>query len=409
MTTLLKTLKDDWSLSATVAGFLAVLISYSGPLIIFFQAAQKANVAPNMMISWIWGISIGAAVACIFLSIKYKTPVITAWSAPGTALLVTLFPNISLNEAVAAYITAALVILLIGLSGYFDKLLKWIPQSIAAAMMAGILFQFGLGLFTATDSMPLIVFGMVLVFLISKRVSPRYSMVWVLLSGVLLSVLLGKMNPVTVDFSLAIPQWISPEWSINGMLNFAIPLILVSLTGQFLPGMAIMKLSGYDTPAKPIITATSIASLAVACVGGITIVLASITAALCMGKDAHELKDKRYIAGIANGLFYILGGLFAGSIVMLFSLLPKELVAALAGLALLGAIGTNVSVAMKDESERDAALITFLATASGMHFLGLSSVFWGICIGIIAHLLLSKPKPEPAVPHTISLSQTESK
>jgi benzoate membrane transport protein len=409
MTTLLKTLKDDWSLSATVAGFLAVLISYSGPLIIFFQAAQKANVAPNMMISWIWGISIGAAVAGIFLSIKYKTPVITAWSAPGTALLVTLFPNISLNEAVAAYITAALVILLIGLSGYFDKLLKWIPQSIAAAMMAGILFQFGLGLFTATDSMPLIVFGMLLVFLVSKRLNPRYCMVWVLLAGVLLSLFLGKMNPVSVDFSLAIPQWISPEWTMNSMLNLALPLILVSLTGQFLPGMAIMKLSGYDTPAKPIITATSIASLAVACVGGITIVLASITAALCMGKDAHELKEKRYIAGIANGLFYILGGLFAGSIVMLFSLLPKELVAALAGLALLGAIGTNVSVAMKDESERDAALITFLATASGMHFLGLSSVFWGICIGIIAHLLLGKPKSEPAVPNAISLSQTESK
>ncbi|TCB70574.1 benzoate transporter BenE [Acinetobacter sp. ANC 4216] len=409
MTTLFKSLKDDWSMSATVAGFLAVLISYSGPLIIFFQAAQKANVDPSMMISWIWGISIGAAVAGIFLSIKYKVPVITAWSAPGTALLVTLFPNISLNEAVAAYITAALVILVIGLTGYFDKLLKWIPQSIAAGMMAGILFQFGLGLFTATNSMPLIVFGMVLVFLVSKRINPRYSMVWVLLAGVLLSLVLGKMNPVTVDFSLAIPQWISPEWSINGMLNLAIPLILVSLTGQFLPGMAIMKLSGYDTPAKPIITTTSIASLAVACVGGITIVLASITAALCMGKDAHELKDKRYIAGIANGVFYILGGLFAGSIVMLFSLLPKELVAALAGLALLGAIATNVSVAMKDESERDAALITFLATASGMHFLGLSSVFWGICIGLVAHLLLNKPQTGPTVSNTVSLSQTETK
>ncbi|MGE8542330.1 benzoate/H(+) symporter BenE [Acinetobacter sp. ANC 3813] len=394
MATLLNTLKEDWSLSATVAGFLAVLISYSGPLIIFFQAAQKAQVAPEMMISWIWGISIGAAAAGIFLSIKYKVPVITAWSAPGTALLVTLFPNISLNEAVAAYITAALVILFIGLSGYFDKLLKWIPQSIAAAMMAGILFQFGLGLFTSTDSMPLIVFGMLLVFLVSKRLNPRYSMVWVLLAGVLLSLFFGKMNPVSVDFSLAIPQWISPEWTMNSMLNLALPLILVSLTGQFLPGMAIMKLSGYDTPAKPIITATSIASLAVACVGGITIVLASITAALCMGKDAHELKEKRYIAGIANGLFYILGGLFAGSIVMLFSLLPKELVAALAGLALLGAISTNISVAMKDEAERDAALITFLATASGMHFLGLSSVFWGICIGIIAHLLLTKPKQD---------------
>ena len=387
MANLFQTLKNDWSLSATVAGFLAVLISYSGPLIIFFQAAQKANVEPSMMISWIWGISIGAAIAGIFLSIKYKTPVITAWSAPGTALLVTLFPNISLNEAVAAYITAAVVILIIGISGYFEKLLKWIPQSIAAAMMAGILFQFGLGLFTATDSMPLIVFGMLLVFLISKRISPRYSMIWVLVTGIILSLLMGTMNPVDVDFSLAIPQWISPEWTLNSMLNLAIPLILVSLSGQFLPGMAIMKLSGYDTPAKPIITVTSIASLAVACVGGITIVLASITAALCMGKDAHELKEKRYIAGIANGLFYILGGLFAGSIVMLFSLLPKELVAALAGLALLGAIGLNITTAMKDEGQRDAALITFLATASGMHFLGLSSVFWGICIGVLAHFI----------------------
>ncbi|AVN22584.1 benzoate/H(+) symporter BenE [Acinetobacter pittii] len=396
MATLLKTLKNDWSISATVAGFLAVLISYSGPLIIFFQAAQRVHVSTDMMVSWIWGISIGAAVSGIYLSIKYKTPVITAWSAPGTALLVTLFPNVSLNEAVAAYITSAIVIFLIGVTGYFDKLLKWIPQDVAAGMMAGILFQFGIGLFTASDSMPFIVFSMLIVFLIAKRLMPRYTMIWVLAAGVLLSLFLGKMNPVDVSFSLAIPQWISPEWTWNSTLNLAVPLILVSLTGQFLPGMAIMKLSGYDTPAKPIITATSIASLAVACVGGITIVLASITAALCMGKDAHELKEKRYIAGIANGIFYILGGLFAGSIVMLFSLLPKELVAALAGLALLGAIATNISVAMKNDNQRDAALITFLATASGMHFLGLSSVFWGICIGVIAHFILT-PRSTPVI------------
>ncbi|MBJ9936793.1 benzoate/H(+) symporter BenE [Acinetobacter pittii] len=394
MATLLKTLKNDWSISATVAGFLAVLISYSGPLIIFFQAAQRAHVSTDMMVSWIWGISIGAAVSGIYLSIKYKTPVITAWSAPGTALLVTLFPNVSLNEAVAAYITSAIVIFLIGVTGYFDKLLKWIPQDVAAGMMAGILFQFGIGLFTASDSMPFIVFSMLIVFLIAKRLMPRYTMIWVLAAGVLLSLILGKMNPVDVSFNLAIPQWISPEWTWSSTLNLAVPLILVSLTGQFLPGMAIMKLSGYDTPAKPIITVTSIASLAVACVGGITIVLASITAALCMGKDAHELKEKRYIAGIANGIFYILGGLFAGSIVMLFSLLPKELVAALAGLALLGAIATNISVAMRNDSQRDAALITFLATASGMHFLGLSSVFWGICIGVIAHFILT-PRSTP--------------
>lgn len=406
MTTLIKTLQRDWSISATVAGFLAVLISYAGPLIIFFQAAQQAQVTQEMMISWIWAISIGAACAGIFLSIKYKVPVVTAWSAPGTALLVTLFPELSLNEAIGAYITSAIVILLIGISGSFDKLLKWIPQNIAAAMMAGILFQFGLSLFQASDSMPWIVFGMLAVFLITKRLTPRYTMLWVLLSGVILALSFGQINPVTVDFQLAVPQWIQPEWSWSSTLNFALPLILVSLSGQFLPGMSIIKLSGYDVPAKPIIATTSIASLAVACMGGITIVLASITAALCMGKDAHELKDKRYIAGIATGIFYILGGLFAGSIVMLFSLLPKELIAALAGLALLGAIASNISVAMQHENQRDAALLTFLATASGMQFLGLSSVFWGICIGMLAHLMLTPravsaaPAPSSSKPHS---------
>lgn len=396
-----KTLKQDWSISATVAGFLAVLISYAGPLIIFFQAAQQANVSNSMMASWIWGVSIGAAISGIYLSYRYKTPIITAWSAPGTALLVTLFPETSLNEAVAAYIISAIVILIVGVSGYFDKFLKWIPQSIAAGMMAGILFQFGIELFVATDRMPMIVFAMLLCYLIAKRLTPRYTMIWVLLCGVSLSLILGRMNPVEMNFQLAVPQLIMPEWTWNAAFNLAIPLILVSLTGQFLPGMAILKLSGYDTPAKPIVSIASIASLAVACVGGITIVLAAITAALCTGKDAHELKEKRYIAGIANGIFYILGGLFAGSIVMLFSLLPKEMVAALAGLALLGAIGTNVAMAMREDTQREAALITFLATASGMHFLGLSSVFWGIVIGMIANLLLQKP-------NTLSTAQPSS-
>ena len=398
MATLIKTLKQDWSLSATVAGFLAVLISYAGPMIIFFQPAQQANVSSTMMASWIWGSSIGAAITGIILSIKYKVPIITAWSAPGTALLVALFPHISLNEVVAAYITSAVIIFFIGITGSFDKLLKWIPQGVAAGMMAGILFQFGVGLFKATDSMPYVVFGMLACFLLAKRFSPRYAIIWVLLSGITLSFLFGKINPVPMNFSLAIPELIMPEWTWSSTLNLAIPLTIVSLTGQFLPGMAILKLSGYNTPAKPILSVASIVSLAVAITGGITIVLAAITAALCTSKDSHELKEKRYIAGIANGIFYILGGLFAGSIVMLFSILPKELVAALAGLALLGAIATNISVAMKDESQRDAALITFLATVSGMHLLGFSSVFWGICIGMISHLVLSKREAKIITP-----------
>ncbi|WP_180179467.1 benzoate/H(+) symporter BenE [Acinetobacter sp. YH12041] len=395
MTHLFQTLKDDWSISATVAGFLAVLISYSGPLIIFFQAAQQAQVSPAMMISWIWGISIAAAISSIYLSVKFKVPVVMAWSAPGTALLVTLFPEISLNEAIAAYITTAVVLFVIGITGYFDKLLALIPQSVAAGMMAGILVNFGLGLFTATENMPIIVTSMLMVFLIAKRFNPRYAMLWVLGVGLILSLIFGKFQPVTMNFSIAIPQFIQPEWSWNSTLNLALPLILVSLSGQFLPGMSLLKLSGYNVPAKPIITTASITSLIFACFGAITTVLGSITAALCMGADAHEAKDKRYIAGICNGLFYILGGLFAGSIVLLFSLFPKELVAALAGLALLGAISSNLTVAMQTENQRESALITFLATASGMSLLGMSSVVWGICIGLLAHFVLTSKKSSP--------------
>lgn len=397
MVTVIQDLKQDWSLSASVAGFLAVLIAYAGPLVIFFQAAQAAQVSEAMMASWIWGISIGTAIPGIYLSIKYKAPIVTAWSAPGTVLLVTLFPQMSINEAVAAYIISAIVIFMVGATGYFDKVLQWIPNSIAAGMMAGILFQFGLALFVATDTMPFIIFSMLGCYLLAKRLSPRYTMIWVLLCGVTLSLLLGKMNPVDINFTMTIPVLIWPEWSWHSTFNLAIPLILVSLSGQFLPGMAILNLSGYDTPAKPIVMATSIASLAVACVGGITITLAAITAALCTGKDAHELKEKRYIAGVANGIFYLLGGLFASSIVLVFSLLPKELIAALAGLALIGAISANITVAMKDDSQRESALITFLATASGMQFLGLSSVFWGICIGMIAHYILTKKSSKPVV------------
>lgn len=401
MAFMIQTLKKDWSLSASVAGFLAVLIAYSGPLVIFFQAAQLAQASDAMMASWIWGISIGAGITSIYLSIKYKIPVVMGWSAPGTALLVTLFPQMSIGEAIAGYLFSAIIIFMIGVTGYLDKILKMIPHSIAAGMMAGILFQFGLDLFIAIDTMPFIVFSMLICYLLAKRLSPRYMMIWVLLCGVILSIFFGKMNPVIMDLSITLPLLIMPEWSWNALFNLAIPLTLVSLTGQFLPGIAILNLSGYDTSAKPIITVSSITSVAVAFVGGITVTLGAITAALCTGKDAHELKDKRYIAGIANGVFYLLGGLFAGSIVAVFSLLPKELVAALAGLALIGAISANINIAMIEDSQRDAALITFLATASGMHFLGLSSVFWGILIGMIAHFVLSKKRVASVDEHRV--------
>lgn len=384
-------LRQDFSISAFTAGLLAVIISYAGPLVIFFQAGQSAQVSPEMMSSWVWAISFGAGLSGLLLSGWLKVPVVTAWSAPGTALLVTLFPAITLEQAVGAYLVAGVVILCIGLSGYFDKLIRLIPKGIASAMMAGILFQFGVGAFQAVKTTPVLTLAMMGIYLLFRRLLPRYCLIILLLAGLGLAVVLEGVSLSGVQWTLARPTLITPEWTWGATLSLAVPLVLVSVTGQYLPGMAILRGDGYNTPARPIIVATSVASLAVACFGGITIVIAAITAALCTGKDAHEQADKRYIAGMANGLFYLVGGTFASTIILLFAALPKALIAVLAGLALIGAIAGSLVNAVNEVDHREASIITFLATASGMTLWGLGSAFWGVVIGGLAYVLLHKP------------------
>lgn len=384
-------LRRDWSISAVVAGFLAVLIAYTGPLVIFVQAAHVAQISEGMLSSWIWAISIGSAVTSIFLSSYFKMPIVTAWSAPGTALLVTLFPVVSINEAVAAYLTTAVILFVIGVTGYFDRLIRMIPRGIAAGMLAGILFQFGMSAFKSVASAPILGFGMIAAYLVCKRWIPRYTMVMVLLLGIALAVLLGETNLSDLQWKLAAPELIAPHWTWSSTLSLALPLVLVSLTGQFLPGMAILKTSGFEVPARPILVATSIASAVTACFGGITSVLAAINAAVCTGQECHEDPKKRYVAGIANGVFYVLGALFAGSIVLLFTALPQAFIAVLAGLALVGAIMSNVSIAVQDDAHREASMLTFIATASGMTFLGLGSAFWGVIVGMAAYLVFKRP------------------
>ena len=381
----------DFSLSALTAGFLAVLISYAGPLVIFFQAGQSAGVSPEMMASWVWAISVGAGVSGIVLSAWLKVPVVTAWSAPGTALLVTLFPQIGLNEAVGAYLTAAALLLLIGMSGCFDGLVRAIPRGIASAMMAGILFQFGTQAFVSAQSAPALALGMIAAYLVLKRLFPRHCLVLLLFVGVALAAGLEGARLQGVTLALARPVSIGPQWSWHATLGLAVPLVLVSLTGQFMPGMAILRGAGYRTPARPILVLLSLASAAVAFFGGITLVTAAITAALCTGKEAHEDPGRRYVAGLANGAFYLLGGSFAGTLVLLFTALPATFVAVLAGLALVGAIGSNLMDALGQADHREASVITFLATASGMSLLGLGSAFWGVVIGSAAYLVLHKP------------------
>jgi len=392
----MKRLLRDCSLSAVVAGFIATIISYAGPLVIIFQAAKAGGLPHELMSSWVWTISIGSGVLGILLSLRYRVPIVIAWSAPGSALLVTMLPHISMNQAVGAYLVSNLVILLVGLSGAFDKVIGKLPAAISAAMLAGILFRFGTDLFVSVKDQPWLVLAMFATYLLFKRAMPRYAVMAVLVVGVAMAVGSGELRSEALVLGLAKPVWITPEFSWQVILGVAFPLVMVALTGQFVPGMAVLRNAGYQTPASPLISGSALGTLLLAPFGCHGLNLAAITAAICTGREAHEDPGKRYIAGVSGGVFYLLLGIFGATLVSVFTAFPSALIAALAGLALLSAIGAALHGAMSVPADREAALITFLVTASGMSLLGLSAAFWGLIFGIAAHLLLTLRKPAEA-------------
>ena len=382
-------MNKDISLSAISAGLIAVIISYAGPLLIVFQAAKAAQLDSALLSSWIWAISIGSGVTGILLSLRYRTPVITAWSTPGAALLVASLPGVSYPEAVGAFMFSALVIALLGWSGLFEKIMQHIPKPIAAAMLAGILFRFGIGVFTSLQHQSALVIAMFIAYLFFKRITPRYAILSVLLVGIGLAAATGQIAFGSVHASLALPVWTWPQFSAGTIISVGIPLCVVTMSGQYVPGLAVLRSAGYQVPAKPLVTLTGLGSILLAPFGSHGFNLAAITAAICTGREAHEDASKRYIAGVACGGFYLLVGAFGATLAALFSALPKELIATIAGLALFGAIMNGLTAAMADDSQRESALITFLLTASNVTLLGLGAAFWGLAVGMLANLVLN--------------------
>lgn len=389
----MKGLMRDFSLSAAVAGFIATVISYAGPLVIIFQAADAAHLSRELLSSWVWAISIGSALLGIGLSLRYRVPIIIAWSAPGSALLVALLPGISMNEAVGAYLLSSLIIFLVGISGAFDRVIGKLPGAIAAAMLAGILLRFGTGLFVSLQGQPGLVLAMFVTYLVCKRLLPRYAVMAVLVVGCVIAMLTGQLHREALVIGLATPVWVTPQFSLSATLNVALPLVMVALTGQFVPGMAVLRASGYATPASPIIACSALGTALLAPFGCHGLNLAAITAAICTGREAHEDPGKRYVAGVVGGLCYLVLGIFGATLVSLFAAFPKELIAALAGLALFAAIAGALANAMAVPHDREAALVTFLTTASGMSLFGLSAAFWGLIFGMAAHLLSGARRP----------------
>lgn len=374
----------DVSLSTATAGFVAVLVGFTSSVAIVFQAAQAFNATPAQITSWMWALGLGMGLCSILPSLWLRKPVMIAWSTPGAAVLAVGAAGFSMNEAVGAFMVSAVLITLCGVTGLFEKLMHRIPVAIASALLAGLLTRFGLQGFSAAQSALPLVLLMLAAYLLGKRFVPRYAVPLTLVVAIVYVAARGQFNVSGLQFSLAVPVFTAPVFSLSAAVSLALPLFVVTMASQNLPGVAAIRAAGYDMPLSKIISMTGLATFILAPFGGFALNLSAITAAICMGKEAHPDPARRYTAAVSCGLIYIGIGLFGAMVTALLAAFPKELIAAIAGLALLGTISSGLASALADEKHREAAIITFLVTLSGVVIAGVGSAFWGVVAGSLA-------------------------
>ncbi|MFT0850044.1 benzoate/H(+) symporter BenE family transporter [Achromobacter sp. F4_2707] len=374
-----------FAVSHVAAGFVAVLVGYTSSVAIIFQAAMAAGATPAELSSWMWALGIGMGATCIGLSLYFRTPILTAWSTPGAALLVTGLEGLNMHQAIGVFLSTSVLITLAGASGTFQRLMEWVPRHLAAAMLAGILVRFGMDTFSSMQSQPLLVAAMFATWLAARLITPRYTVPLALAAGIVCAGLMGLLRLDTLDWTPARPVLMLPEFSWSAFVGVALPLFIVSMTSQNVPGLAVLRANGYTTPASPLISWTGLAGVVLAPFGGFSFNLAAITAAICMSRDADPEPQRRYMAAVWAGVFYLFTGIFGATVVSLFAAFPIELVAAIAGLALLGTIAGSLAGALQEEKGRDAAIVTFLGTASGLALFGIGSAFWGLLLGMLVH------------------------
>ena len=379
----------DLSASAFTAGFVAVLVGFTSSVAIVFQAALAFGATPAQIASWMWALGWGMGLCSLVPSLWLRQPVMVAWSTPGAAVLATagFAGGFTMADAVGAFIVCAALVTLFGVTGWFDKVMRRIPMAVASALLAGVLTRFGLQAFTAAQTALGLVLLMLGSYLLGKRLLPRYAVVLTLLAGVVYVAARGELVGASFHIGLAMPVFTAPSFNLGALVSLAIPLFVVTMASQNLPGVAAIQAAGYGgpggIPVSKIITLTGVATLVLAPFGAFALNLSAITAAICMGREAHEDPARRYTAAVSCGAIYVLIGIFGAAITGVLTAFPKELVAAIAGLALLGTIGNALALALRDESHREAALITFLVTLSGVVLAGVGSAFWGVLAGAI--------------------------
>ncbi|WP_435953540.1 benzoate/H(+) symporter BenE family transporter [Dryocola sp. BD626] len=376
-------------LPTVLAGFVAVLVGYASSAAIIWQAADAAGANASQIAGWLTMLGIAMGVSTLALTLWYRAPVLTAWSTPGAALLATSLHGSTLNEAVGVFIFASALILVCGATGLFARLMRLIPPTLSAAMLAGILLRFGLDTFTSLQCHFLLCLSMLMGWLLAKAFAPRYAVVAALLMGLAVCLITGEFTSAGVPMGVALPEFTAPHFSVASLLGIGLPFFLVTMASQNAPGVATLKASGYNIPVSPLIVVTAAIALLLAPFGVFSICIAAITAAICQGSEAHPDPAKRWLAAASAGVFYLLAGAFGGSISALLTALPLAFIHTLAGLALLSTIAGSLHQALINERDRDAAIVTFLVTASGVTLAGIGSAFWGLVAGGICYAVFS--------------------
>lgn len=378
----------DSSVSALAAGLVTVLVGFASSAVIVFQAARQVGADQAQTSSWILALGVGMGLSCIGLSLRYRVPVVTAWSTPAAAMLAATTTGLPLSDAIGAFVVCAALIAVAGFSGVFEKMLSRIPLPLAAGMLAGVLLRFGLDTFVAVRTQPLLVLAMLASYLLMRRLWPRYSVIATLLVGIAVAAADGLLHLDSVVLTPTRPVWVTPTFSFAALLGMALPMFVVTMASQNVPGVAVIRASGYQVPVSPLIGWTGALNVVLAPFGAFSLNLAAITAAICMGPEAHPDPQRRYMAAVWAGVIYLVVGLFGATVVTLLAAFPRELVMAIAGIALMGTLGSNLSGALKDQDSREAGLVSFLITASGLSVHGIGAAFWGLLGGAIALLVL---------------------
>ncbi|WP_245932592.1 benzoate/H(+) symporter BenE family transporter [Aquabacterium olei] len=373
----------DSALSSVSAGFVATLVAFTSTIALVFQAARLLGATPDQLSSWVLALGVGMGVGSIGLSLWLRAPVLVTWSTPGAAVIATASTGVSLAEATGAFLVCGLLMWLCGATRVFERMMDRIPVALASALLAGILARFALQSFSAASGEPLLVITMLVAYLLGKRWMPRYAVIFVLGVGMAVAGVRGQLDASQLNLNLASPVFVMPAFSWHAVVGMGLPLFIVTMASQAVPGISALRVAGYPSPVSPLMSWSGVLTLVLAPFGGYTFNLAAITAAIVLSPHAHPEPARRYTAAVYAGVFYILMALLGGAVAGLLAAFPQALVISVAGLALLGTIANGLANALHDVRYREAAIITFLVTLSGVTLLGIGSAFWGLVAGAL--------------------------